>query len=63
MSSKGLPSLSKRNLRKCAAEAKDPQSMTQPDASPAKRRRWPGVTLHDPEIVERVDAWLAEGGY
>ena len=25
--------------------------------------RWPGMTLHDPEVAERVDAWLAEGGY
>ena len=30
---------------------------------PMPVRRWPGVTLHDPEVAERVDAWLAEGGY
>ena len=23
-------------------------------------RRWPAVTLHDPEMVKRVDAWLSE---
>ena len=30
---------------------------------PLPVRRWPGMTLHDPEVAERVDAWLAEGGY
>ena len=30
---------------------------------PIPVRRWPGVTIHDPEVAERVDAWLAEGGY
>ena len=30
---------------------------------PLPVRRWPGVTLHDAEVAERVDAWLAEGGY
>ena len=30
---------------------------------PLPVRRWPGVTLHDPEVAKRVDAWLAEGGY
>ena len=30
---------------------------------PLPVRRWPGVTLHDPKVAERVDAWLAEGGY
>jgi len=30
---------------------------------PLPVRRWPGVTLHDPEVAERVDSWLAEGGY
>tara|TARA_B100001750_G_scaffold227494_1_gene221178 strand:+ start:25 stop:1896 length:1872 start_codon:yes stop_codon:yes gene_type:complete len=30
---------------------------------PLPVRRWPGVTLHDPEVAERVDTWLAEGGY
>ena len=29
---------------------------------PLPVRRWPGMTLHDPEVAERVDAWLAEGG-
>ena len=26
-------------------------------------RRWPGVTLHDPEVLSRVDSWLEEGGF
>ena len=30
---------------------------------PLPVRRWPGMTLHDPEVAESVDAWLAEGGY
>ncbi|MDP6562556.1 MAG: UbiD family decarboxylase [Candidatus Thalassarchaeum sp.] len=30
---------------------------------PIPVRRWPGVTIHDPEVAERVDAWLTEGGY
>ena len=30
---------------------------------PTPVRRWPGGTIHDPEVAERVDAWLAEGGY
>ena len=30
---------------------------------PIPVRRWPGVTIHDPEVAERVHAWLAEGGY
>jgi len=30
---------------------------------PLPVRRWPGMTLHDPEVAERVDAWLSEGGY
>ena len=30
---------------------------------PLPVRRWPGVTLHDAEVAERGDAWLAEGGY
>jgi len=30
---------------------------------PLPVRRWPGMTLHDPKVAERVDAWLAEGGY
>jgi len=30
---------------------------------PLPVRRWPGMTLHDPEVAEQVDAWLAEGGY
>ena len=30
---------------------------------PLPVRRWPGITLHDPEVAKRVDAWLAEGGY
>ena len=33
------------------------------DKGPLPVRRWPGVTLHDPEVAERVDSWLAEGGY
>ncbi len=33
------------------------------DKGPIPVRRWPGVTIHDPEVAERVDAWLAEGGY
>ena len=26
-------------------------------------RRWPGVTLHDPEVLSRVDSWLEDGGF
>ncbi len=26
-------------------------------------RRWPGVTLHDPEVLRRVESWLEEGGF
>ena len=29
---------------------------------PLPVRRWPGVTLHDPEVLARVDTWLQEGG-
>jgi len=29
---------------------------------PLPVRRWPAVTLHDPELAERVDKWLAEVG-
>ena len=30
---------------------------------PLPVRRWPGVTLHDPEVLNRVDTWLKEGGF
>jgi 3-polyprenyl-4-hydroxybenzoate decarboxylase len=30
---------------------------------PLPVRRWPAVTLHDPELAERVDKWLAEVGH
>lgn len=30
---------------------------------PLPVRRWPGVTLHDPDVLSRVDSWLEEGGF
>ncbi len=30
---------------------------------PVPVRRWPGVTLHDQVILDRVDSWLEEGGF
>jgi 3-polyprenyl-4-hydroxybenzoate decarboxylase len=30
---------------------------------PLPVRRWPAVTLHEPELAERVDKWLAEVGH
>ena len=27
---------------------------------PLPVRRWPAVTLHDPDLVSQVDAWLSE---
>ncbi|MGB1680417.1 MAG: UbiD family decarboxylase [Candidatus Thalassarchaeaceae archaeon] len=30
------------------------------DDGPLPVRRWPAVTLHDPEMVRRVDAWLSQ---
>ena len=30
---------------------------------PIPVRRWPGVTLHDPDVLSRVDSWLEEGGF
>ena len=30
------------------------------DDGPLPVRRWPAVTLHDPEMVSRVDAWLSQ---
>ena len=30
---------------------------------PVPVRRWPGVTLHDEDVLNRVDSWLEEGGF
>ena len=30
------------------------------DKGPLPVRRWPAVTLHDPELVQRVDEWLSQ---
>ncbi|MAD72713.1 MAG: hypothetical protein CL973_02845, partial [Euryarchaeota archaeon] len=29
---------------------------------PLPVRRWPAVTLHDPEVEEKVDAWMEREG-
>ncbi|MFL2974929.1 MAG: UbiD family decarboxylase [Candidatus Thalassarchaeaceae archaeon] len=30
------------------------------EGGPLPVRRWPAVTLHDPELVQRIDAWLSK---
>jgi len=30
------------------------------EGGPFPVRRWPAVTLHDPELVERIDSWLSK---
>ena len=30
---------------------------------PVPVRRWPGVTLHDQDVLDRVNSWLEEGGF
>jgi hypothetical protein len=30
------------------------------EEGPLPVRRWPAVTLHDPELVQRIDSWLSK---
>ena len=30
------------------------------EGGPMPVRRWPAVTLHDPELVQRIDSWLSK---
>ena len=30
------------------------------EAGPLPVRRWPAVTLHDPDLVQKIDSWLSK---
>ena len=30
------------------------------EGGPLPVRRWPAVTLHDPELVQKIDSWLSK---